>query len=372
VPAEPASLVGVIIADPNPIGAGAWVAISGVAEEIRVSLDEDGRFAFSEVPANQVLSLWLGPGMGGANLYRLRSDLVLSPGEHREIEIRVGMPSVIRGRVVDAKGEPLGGARVAVLPPQADWRETAVRVATTTDAKGCFYVGVEDFARVGPLRLVAEAVDRGYILEEMLIHPSEMEVGGEIRVELTMGLTISGVALGPKGRPIAGATVHILEDYEGPVSVRRPVEGRVRTDAKGRFTDDAYRPGVYRIFLEGRTKGGPVALVREGVRAGSKEVELRFPGYGALDLSFVGGVTGEPVEPAEAVIEYIWGHTGDEEHYVEWDDLGGRSSAKLTRLPQGHYRIGAHHAEYESLFSDLIFVEAGAPGKPITFRLTPR
>jgi hypothetical protein len=372
VPLATASLSGVIVAEPNPIGPGAWVAVSGAPEPSRAEVDAEGRFEFVALPSNCPLSLWLGPGSDGMTLRRLGPDLTLAPGEQREVEFKIGMPRVVRGKVVTAKGAPLGGVRVAVLPPEADWREEGVSVATTTHADGCFFVGVSGDTGAGPLRLVAEAVRRGYILEETLLDPAEIEMGQEIRITLRMGLVISGVALGPGGKPIANAKVHILEDHDGDLSVRRPVEGRVVTDAEGRFRDDAYRPGIYRIFLDGQTEDGPVALVREGVRAGTRNVTLRFEGFGSLEVRFVDARTGRPVAPAEGTVEYIWGHTGDEEHYVEWGDLAGRSVVKLERLPPGDYRIGAHHTDYEPLFSDLIRVEAGGPGSPLTFRLTPR
>ncbi|MEN8149120.1 MAG: carboxypeptidase-like regulatory domain-containing protein, partial [Planctomycetota bacterium] len=339
--------------------------------ELRIPLDAEGRFTFREVPAGVTLTVWVGPNSDGANLYCLTQDLVLKPGERREVEYVVRLGNVIRGRVVTAEGDPVPDARVAVLPPAADWRATAVRVATMTDDEGLFYVGVRNFESAGPRRLVVDAVDRGYILEELLIEPPEMEMGQEIRVRLTMGLAIAGRAFGPDGAPLAGATVHLLEDYDGDLNVRRPVEGRVRTDVTGKFRDDAYRPGVYRVFLEGETKAGPVALVRDGIRAGDENVRLRVGECGSLELAFVSDVTGEPVVPSEASLEFVWGHTGEEEYYAPWSDLEGKARHVLTSLPPGHYRVGAHHPGYESLFSDLLPVEAGDRAK-ITFRLKPR
>ncbi len=367
----PAVLTGVVHAEPNPVDAGAWIAISAPGQELRVPLDAEGRFTFHEVPADVTLTVWVGPSSDGAHLYCLTQELVLKPGERREIEFKIRLGNVIRGRVVTKEGKPVPRVRVAVLPPAADWRATAVRVATTTDEQGRFYVGVKGYESQGLRRLVVDAVGRGYILEELLIEPPEMEMGQEILVKLEMGLVIAGRAFGPEGQPLAGATVHLLEEYDGDPLKRRPVEGRVRTDETGRFKDDAYRPGIYRIFLEGRTKAGPVALVQQGVRAGDEEVELRVGAGGRLEIAFVSDTTGEAVVPSEASVEFVWGHTGEEEHYVPWCELEGKDRYVLTDLPPGHYRIGAHHPGYETLFSDLLPFGAGNRAK-VTFRMKPR
>jgi hypothetical protein len=368
---DTAILFGRVRGEPNPARAGAWIAILGAKRELRAHLSTDGSFRFTGVPPGKPLSLWLGPDTEGARLLCLLTDLTLSPGEQRELDLEVKIPATVCGRVTDADRNPVPDALVAVLPPVADWREVGIRVATRTGKDGRFYVAVADRSRMMPLRLVVDAVERGFVLEERILSPDEMAMGTEIAIELTVGLTISGRALGPKGQPIAGAQVHLLEAYDGDPGIRRPVEGRVTTAADGKFTDDAYRPGVYGLMLTGKLDGEEIALVAKGIRAGADDVVLRFDGFGSLRYRLVSDETGKPIEASEAGLEFIWDHTGAEERFVPWRTLNGRSGGIVRKLPQGHYRLWAIHPDCESFSSDLIHVKAGGEGNPVTFRLRP-
>lgn len=368
---ETAIVFGRVHGEPNPARAGAWIAISGGERELRADVAKDGSFRITEVPSGKPLSLWLGPDTEGTRLLCLMTDLTLLPGEQRELDLEVRIPATVCGRVTDAERKPVADALVAVLPPVADWREVGIRVATRTGKDGRFYVAVAGPSTTTPLRLVVDAVNRGYVLEERILTPDEMAMGTEIEILLTMGLTISGKAVGPKDRPIAGATVHILEEFDGDPWVRRPVEGRVKTDEHGKFTDDAYRPGVYGLMLTGKLDGEEIALVARGVRAGEDDVVLRFDGFGSLRYRLVSDETGKPIEASEAGLEFIWDHTGEEERFVPWRTLNGRSGGIVKKLPQGHYRLWAIHPDCEDFSSDLIHVKAGEAGNPVTFRLRP-
>jgi hypothetical protein len=391
----PASLTGYVTSQGEPPGEGAWVMLSGLLQELRVDLDEEGNFHFREVPAGVSLDLWLGPDWTGATICRVAGGIVLSPGEHRFLTLSAPWKTVVRGRIVDAAGNGLEGVRVAVLPPGVDWRES-VPVAATTSREGRFFVGFEDGVVPELMRLVVDHVAKGFILEERLVDP-RTPAAREVEIVLLPGLAIAGRVLLPDGAPLANARVHLLEEFPGDggavvlpeerpevedpvvqgggdrarVVARLPCEGLVRTDEEGRFRDDAYRPGVYRIFASGEAGGVRFAVVREGVVAGSEDVEIRFPGFGSVKLCFEDGTTGAPVRIIQGDLEFIYGHTGEEERFECWQSLEDRTELELEALPEGHYRVRVSAGGYESLLSDLIFVKAGTDLGLIRYRLTP-
>ncbi len=367
--AEPASLTGHVRASSGPPGVGAWVKLQGLSREIRVDLDEQGNFTFEDVPTGVRLDLWLGPDPSGSRICRLAEGLVLKTGEHRFLEVAADLEVAIRGQVVDDAGRPLENVRVAVLPPMVDWR-TAVPVAASTEQNGRFYVGFMGKATPKKMRLVIDHVAEGFILEERLVAPRTAGAR-EMRITLKPGLTIAGRVLLPNGAPLVGAKVRLLEQYAGDVMTRRPSQGLVKTNEEGRFKDDAYRPGVYRIFVAGESDGRRFGVVKDGVLAGRENIEIRIPGFGSVKLAFEDEVTGAAVEVTRGDLEFIYGHTGEEEHYECWQSLEDASAFDLPALPEGHYRVRVSANGYESLFSPLIFVTAGVDLGVIRYRLKP-
>jgi hypothetical protein len=367
--AEPASLTGHVQGDRGPTGAGAWVMLSGLAEEFRVVLDDQGNFDIRDVPAGIAFDLWLGPDPSGARICRLIDGLVLQSGEHRFLELVAPVETSIRGRVVDQAGRPLENVRVAVLPHRADWR-ASVPVAATTGKDGRFFVGFENQSVPRLMRLVVDHVAGGFMLEERLVAPRSASTG-ETEVILKPGKVIAGRVLLPDGAPLVGAKVHLLEDYPGDIKVRRPSEGLVFTDGEGRFRDDAHRPGIYRIFVSGDSGGRRFGVVTDGIRAGQENVEIRFPGFGSMKICFEDRDTRAPVKVIQGDLELIYGHTGAEEHYDCWQSLEGESEFDFPALPEGHYRVRISADGYESLFSPLVFVKAGVDLGLIRYRLKP-
>jgi hypothetical protein len=368
-PSSPATLTGHVEGDPEPPSAGAWISLSGADRELIAYLDEQANFVFHDVPHGVPLDLWLGPDPSGARICRLVRGVILSEGEHRFLTIVAGSESAVRGLVRSAAGEPLEGVRVAVLPPLADWR-AEVPVAATTGEDGRFYVGFEGQSTPERVRLVIDHVAEGYMLEERLLEPA-VGCSSEVELILKPGLTIAGQVLLPSGAPLAGAQVHILEEYEGDILVRRPSEGLVETDEEGRFTDNAHRPGVYRIFVSGELRGARYAAVIDGVIAGREDVAIKVPGFGALKLAFENEVTGEPVKVGSGDLEFIYGHTGEEERFERFASFDGQSEVDLPNIPEGHYRVRVITGGYEGFLSELLFVEAGSNPGLIRFRLKP-
>lgn len=369
-PAGPAMISGHVRGDPLPVASGAWISVTGGPRSLRVPIEEDGSFLFPEVPTGRPLDLWLGPDPGGTHVCRVAAGLRLEPGEVRDLDLVAKTVAAIRGRVTDEAGRPLEGVRVAALPPAADWREE-VPVAATTGADGRFFVGLSEGVEPIRMRLVVDAVDRGYVLDERLVPPASLEAGSETVVRLRTGKRIAGRVLGPGGRPLPGVRILLLEEYRGDPDLRRPVEGRIETDGEGRFADDAYRPGVYRLYVTGTCEGHPFFLAPPVVTAGDEGVEIRFDGFGSLDVRFEDAVTRRPVAVSRAELQFVWNHTGDAEDWRPWEDGRGETVA-FEHVPAGDYRLSVAAPGYVPVLTPFLHVRAGERLGPLRFELAPR
>jgi hypothetical protein len=216
---------------------------------------------------------------------------------------------------------------------------------------------------------VADATEEGYFIEERLLDLESLGRDAEVTVRIEKGKVIAGRARDAAGRPLAGARVHILELYDG--TERRPVEGCVETDADGRFRDDGFRRGIYRVFLTGEIDEREFAVVREGVSAGEENVLLTFEGFGRRRFTFEDEATREPLAVREITVELIFAHTGEEEQFVPWVELSDLSEVVLDALPQGHYRLRLEHPGYREVFSEIFFVKAGENLGEVCYRLVP-
>lgn len=124
----------------------------------------------------------------------------------------------VHGRVVDARGRPVRGARVVVrldpkvraALPATNEEVPEVLASTRTDARGAF-------------AFVALALPPGAMVEAtcMPLRPAVGTVAAEVELVLwdpAVGLLVEGVALEPDGRPAAGASIRVGSEYQAYAS----------------------------------------------------------------------------------------------------------------------------------------------------------
>jgi hypothetical protein len=261
---------------------------------------------------------------------------------------------VVTGEVADAAGKPIAGATVAILAPGADWRRGA-RNVVRTGRDGHFVITVPKKLEGKAVRIVVDHVAAGYVLEEYVM---ETLLESHVSFVLQEGLEIAGVVTGPDGEPLPEVVVNILEDYRDEPPRRRPAEGRVATDKEGRFRDNAFRPGIYRIFLSGEIDGHEFGAVHTGLSAGDTALRLGVPGFGAVKLLFEDDQTSEGLRVDTVRIDYVWDHTGAEERFVNWVVYRGVEEVAIRHLPEGHYRLRVRRSGYQELVSDLLWIAA--------------
>ena len=138
--------------------------------------------------------------------------------------MKKGVP--IEGRVVDADGKPVAGARVLSTDNQARCSRTSIKFAVSTDADGRFRTGQ---VKPGEWFLVASA--KGHAPGDQRV-----KVGTAVlQVEITLGRPrpFKGRVVDPDGKPIAGAFVN-PDTWRG----YRCLGACLWTDADGRFRWD--------------------------------------------------------------------------------------------------------------------------------------
>ncbi|WP_164019532.1 carboxypeptidase-like regulatory domain-containing protein [Pyxidicoccus trucidator] len=162
-------------------------------------------------------------------------------------------------RVVDVRGQPIPGARVAPGPPVA-WEEPRfLEDGPVTDARGEARLAL----RPGPeLSAFIDVMAEGYLLmrASLKLAPGEQR---RMDVKLRKPVAISGRVLDARGRPLPGARVRSSRGYSENASAE--------SDAEGRFTVTGIPEGggTLSVIL------GEQALSQTRVVAPQRDVELR-------------------------------------------------------------------------------------------------
>jgi hypothetical protein len=146
-------------------------------------------------------------------LHAPAEEVALAPSVTTDLEFRIARGPGIEGRVVDAFGGPVPGAALWLTPPGrgglVDHAEAVV--AAHSGAGGLFRID-----GVGlPVNawLAARAPGHGASAWRNLVALRDDDVPGALRgVELRLGAaraSLLGTCVGPEGRPVAGARVHL-------------------------------------------------------------------------------------------------------------------------------------------------------------------
>ncbi len=164
-----------------------------------------------------------------------------APGDDAPLVIRLGRGFALRGRVLDADGNPVA-ARVVLGAGdrryQAGFGYEFLRQAAATDAEGAYaFAGL----RAGAVTLLVErpgapAVDGG------LVRIPEISV---FDIHLGAGAALAGIVREEGGAPVAGAEVRAA--VSGPSSVS-PTGAIVLTGEDGRFRAEGLPAGAVSYF----------------------------------------------------------------------------------------------------------------------------
>lgn len=212
--------------------------------------DRDGRYRIGSLPPARVTIR--AQDLSGAGVARALENIVLRPnGVTRLPDIRLRRGGIVQGRVVDRdSGKPLGGALVG-------GKSGSIFVSVASDEEGRYSLRLP----AGKASIDVSAAPRGYLIPTLSRNSQALMVTlaeGQAQtytVRLKKGLSASGVALTPEGKPAAKAGIlaeRIMpgwQQYEGFGSQKF---ARVRDD--GTWKLDALTAGRYKLVASGAWK----------------------------------------------------------------------------------------------------------------------
>lgn len=282
----------------------------------------DGTFEASQLPAWPVVVRASSPDHAPAfsKPMQLRSD------ETREITLALSEGCVLEGKVFDKEGNAL--PRVLV---NAEERLTAGSIADPVIQASTQTVSAED----GSFRL--DHVPRGTVLvrgydednaaSTLTIEVADCDKLQPVKLIMSPGGSVEGIARTSDGKPLAGARVSITERSVGIVNTY--------TDADGQYHFDALPAGVFRIELDHEQQSAlKFVVVRDG---GNTKLDLTLfaAGTGKLEGKVTAG--DKPLAGARLLVASNHGRAQGVAMY--FPTTGPDGSFRVPALPPGPYLV---------------------------------
>lgn len=195
--------------------ANAEVRVHGEAS--LATSDADGRFVVADLAPGQTVELRVSlAGYAPATLRAVRAPT------DRPLEIVLENVTVLRGRVVDERGDPVAAARLRLVAEPGSTGDSPTRASaslvrfTSTDTTGSFEIP-DVIAGRWDLAARAEGFQNG---GEEAIEVVAGEEPQEVRVVLRQGAVVHGRVVDLDGEPVASARVSALSESRPPFHAR--------------------------------------------------------------------------------------------------------------------------------------------------------
>jgi len=324
----------------------AELTFTGDAGAVTVRTRADGAFELTpEAQGRYVLTAVSAPGFLPYAPELEHSGVHAFIAKHRAVRgLTVFLfPAVdYHGKVVDARGAPVSGARVRLLGNGSGEQELEKLVTEwTTDAKGGFVFHAADDA-------VLEAVrgdQRGWArLDGNVAITKQLEI--KLGEAAARDLTIRGRTVDERGEPIAGVLVRAFPDDppgKEPATPRSPALATSGPD--GEFVLEALDRGAYVLVAEDESRA---SLTKPGVRGGTSGLVL------ALDRgqSIAGTVVSSGGEVIPAFTLLVLRRDGIRRELV---------MARSLVEPDGRFSVHVAPGDYELVAS----ASGWAPSEPV-------
>ncbi|MBZ5625152.1 MAG: carboxypeptidase regulatory-like domain-containing protein [Acidobacteriia bacterium] len=323
--------------------------------------DQNGEYRIEDVPAGDYSPAFDAPaGFYGPNPMELALKRTKVHVSNRgvQFDVEITPASTIRGRLLDADGNPVVGSTVFALPING------VRLGTAkTNDKGHFSVSVAPGryrlqARPekggGPRTFYPDVTDAASA--ETILVGEGADLGGyDIRLRAPAQRILRGVLRDKVGKPVPDVEVVLST----PAVLIEQV-AKVRSDAKGAFEFTSVAPGQWLVSARASREGVPwlgkttVTMANRDV----DDVELWLDPPFALDVE----LAGEPEElPNPVRIEL----RATADSISEYAIAKQSESARFGAIYAGSYRVGVNGAIAGFYLKSIFMGTVEVTGRPV-------
>ena len=303
----------------------------------RTLTDVEGRFELDGVPVGS-----LGVSVVSAHHPSFElTGLEIFEGETVDLEVELEEAAILTGRVRDARGRGVVGARLDLKDPDA---EIAFVARGSADGAGRF-----EFRnlRPGSYRLTASGEQGREVSRDVRIRQGEQEID----LRFPAGVDVEGRVTDPSGGRLPGAVLRLLGLEDAGPRKRREIRSGgdgsflLADVVPGDYRLEASKPGFARGTLDFRVESEPVELVAMTLEPGValygdvlgleesalSRVLVRVVGYPETPVhpDFNGRYRIEHLAPGEVVVEATVQATG-------------RTTRDRVKLPEGVAEVEHH------------------------------
>jgi uncharacterized GH25 family protein len=249
-----------------------------------VETGKDGTFAFPALPAGSFRF-----AASHETLARASSQLVTLDGktEVRDVVIALSAGSVVRGKVLDTRQQPVAGARVRIGVTARRQMIFEPPRQAYTDSTGAF-----EIKGLPRRELMAVAMHETGASQSVDVDTSGGDVS-DVKLVIDVTGSIAGIVVDPAGNPLEGIQVSAGPNFRDQGAVSDFTQFRLRgfpqelTDSAGKFTLTGLAPGSYMINASRAQDASRRRFAAEGTVAQTGTIDLK------IVLQPEGGVKGK-------------------------------------------------------------------------------
>ena len=258
--------------------ADAQLEIEGEGAKYHSQSDAKGNFRVENVlPGKYTVKLKLPPGLIRNSLQKdagatiVETEIEVAAGGCAETGFYLESDTRVRGRVVDAKGDPVANIRLEMRDTGKDQRNISTFLSASTDTEGNFEFttvppgdfwlgyhllnsGLQENQPYG--RTYLPGVSSKALATVVTVIEGQMLSGLTLQMPVPLSRrTVTGVIVWSDGQPVKGASVYLNLMEEGQMSSFSSTQA----DAQGQFTLTLLEGLQYKVSAYREGKGGKSA-----------------------------------------------------------------------------------------------------------------